>query len=135
MEMRSMVRWIKRHWEEIPDKYKQNIKPDNEYSVNVKSLNADGHLVVLLVDRQKPSVYANYSFDEERFGVNRYGEIIWGFDSGCSCPCPWNDEYPGCYDVAKTWKEFKINLEDFDVDFEKDASEAFEEIRKSVELI
>lgn len=36
------------------------------------------------LDRQKPSVEADYSFDEERFGITKDGQLIWGFDSGCS---------------------------------------------------
>lgn len=40
--------------------------------------------VYWLVSRQKPSVEADYSFDEERFGITLEGHIIWGFHSGCS---------------------------------------------------
>lgn len=40
--------------------------------------------VIWLVDRQKPSVDQSYDFDQERFGLTREGEVIWGFHSGCS---------------------------------------------------
>ena len=42
------------------------------------------HRVYWLISRQKPSVEQDYTFDEERFGVTLEGNIIWGFDSGCS---------------------------------------------------
>ena len=129
MTLREAVSWIKKNWDKIPDEFKQNIKPDR-YKANMKELNMEGHIVVLLVDRQKPSVEAYYDFDEERFGVNRFGDIIWGFDSGCSCPSPWWDAYPDCYSVSKTWKEFKVNIKDFDRDFEKEALKQFKKIKR-----
>lgn len=125
----QMVNWIKRNWDKISDEHKKNIKPDR-YSQNVSNLKLEGHIVVLLINRQKPSVSASYSFDEERLGVNRYGEIVWGFDSGCSCPSPWNDGYPECYNVAKTWKEFKV--EGFDPDYLDDATKTFNKIKEQV---
>jgi hypothetical protein len=61
------------------------------------------------MDRQRPSVEQSYDFDEERFGVTKQGNIIWGFDSGCSCPSPWSKEDFGDDNYyVKTWKEFII---------------------------
>jgi len=84
--------------------------------------------VLWFLDRQKPSVEANYSFDEERFGITREGNIIWGFDSGCSCPTPWDEGDPSQKDPAtyqiKEWKEFDViaSKEGFDPGWEKDSS-------------
>lgn len=66
--------------------------------------------VVWLMDRQKPSVGACYDFDEERMGIGHvigtadYAFIV-GTDSGCSCPSPWNDNFPECYSVCTTFQE------------------------------
>jgi len=64
--------------------------------------------VIWFINRQKPSIEANYDFNEERFGITNEGEIVWGFDSGCSCPSPWNDN-DDCYTIEKTWKEFILS--------------------------
>jgi len=45
--------------------------------------------VIWFLNRQRPNVEADYSFDEERIGITNQREIVWGFDSGCSCPSPW----------------------------------------------
>lgn len=65
--------------------------------------------VLWLIDRQKPSVQQSYDFDEERFGVTQDGKIIWGFDSGCSCPTPWGawDYGDENYNLS-TYKEMEI---------------------------
>lgn len=86
--------------------------------------------VLWLLDRQKPSVEASYDFDEERFGVTQDGRIIWGFDSGCSCPSPWSQEDFGdeSYDV-KTWKEFEIGeFPAFDERWQEEIIEKINEI-------
>lgn len=129
MNQEQISKWIVKNWDIIPDKFKEVIKPD-KYSDNLEGLSLEGHVVVLLVNRQKPSVSINYDFDEERLGINRYGEIIWGFDSGCSCPSPWETNYPRCYNVAKTWKEFKVD--GFDPDFLDEATKRFQEIKKEM---
>lgn len=129
--MKEIVEWIKEHWDNIPDEYKKNLKP-NHYSNSIEGLKEEGHYVVLLVDRQKPSVVASYDFDEERLGINRFGQVIWGFDSGCSCPSPWSDTYPECYKQAKTWKEFEVNTEGFDPDFLDEAVRTFREIKEKI---
>lgn len=64
--------------------------------------------VIWIVNRQKPSVEPDYSFDEERLGITKDGKIIFGFDSGCSCPSPWHDCGDDVYE-EKTWKEFEID--------------------------
>lgn len=68
--------------------------------------------VIWFMDRQKPSVEADYNFDMERFGITKEGQIIWGFDSGCSCPSPWSQEdYGDKSYFTKTWKEFETTPE------------------------
>lgn len=130
LNIKQMSEWVKNNWDKIPDNFKSNIKPNNN-SEHIDGLKLEGHIVVLLVDRQKPSVTPNYDFAEERIGINFLGEIIWGFDSGCSCPSPWDDNYPYCYSVAKTWKEFKVD--GFDIGFLDEAIEKFLEIKSKVE--
>lgn len=76
------------------------------------------HFVIWFMDRQKPSVEVNYSFDQERFGITKDGLVIWGFDSGCSCPNPWDssDNFEGY--STREWKEFEVNPETaFDADW------------------
>jgi len=129
-EIKKVISWIKKNWERIPDKSKVSLFPGYKYcDKTIKNVKKEGHFVVLLLDRQKPSVDADYDFDEERLGVNRFGEIIWGFDSGCSCPIPWDDSFPDCYESSRTWKEFKVNLKDFDKDLKKEVLEEFEKIK------
>lgn len=82
-------------------------------------LRTDGrkYQVIWFMDRQKPSVEQSYTFDEERFGITKDGRIIWGFDSGCSCPSPWSQSDYGDdnYNI-KTWKEFEVESESaFDI--------------------
>lgn len=129
--MEKVIKWIVKNWDNIPDKFKSCIKPSN-YRSNLEGLKEEEHFVVLLLDRQKPSVGRPYDFDEERIGVTRTGKVIWGFDSGCSCPSPWDDNYPECYNVSKEWKEFELNTKDFDTDWEKECLEKFEEIKKEI---
>lgn len=78
--------------------------------------------VVWFMDRQKPSVEVDYSFDEERFGLTRDGKIIWGFDSGCSCPSPWSaDDFGDKNYSVKEWKEFCVSPEEaFDADWQEE---------------
>lgn len=47
-----------------------------------------------------------------------------GFDSGCSCPSPWDDSYPDCYEVM-TLEEFKTSKKEFDI--EKEGEEWWQE--------
>lgn len=127
------IQWIIDNWGKIPDSFKTDLK--SGYSGErspIPSVPLDEHVVVLLLDRQKPSVQQDYSFDEERIGVTRTGKIIWGFDSGCSCPSPWHDSYPECYSCSGTWKEFSVNLKDFDVEVIEACEKAMKELKKSV---
>lgn len=64
-----------------------------------------------IMSRQKPSVEANYTFDEERFGITNDGRVIWGFDSGCSCPSPWGSDSYGDDYSTREWKDFEVNPE------------------------
>lgn len=85
--------------------------------------------VVWLLDRQKPSVQRSYDFDEERLGITSGGKIIWGFDSGCSCPSPWSAyDYGDEKYQTSTYKEFFITLPDFDTDWDKESSIKVDEI-------
>lgn len=91
--------------------------------------------VLWLLDRQKPSVEADYSFDMERYGVTREGKIIWGFDSGCSCPSPWSSSEFGDdrYSVGE-WKEFEINPESgFDADWQDACDSNLKDYLKLIE--
>jgi hypothetical protein len=101
------IMWIIKNWDRIPDKFKTYLKPQ-KWSNNIDGLKSDEHFVILLINRQKPSIECCYDFDEERIGVTRTGKIVWGFDSGCSCPIPWDDSYPDWANVSATWKEFII---------------------------
>ncbi len=129
MNINEKIGWLVANWNRIPQTFKTNLgysrwdqpeeAPENE------------HNVVLLLDRQKPSVESDYSFDEERIGVNKDGKIFWGFDSGCSCPSPWEDGLK-CYTCANTWKEFEVELSAFDVDALKSVSERIDEIKAAI---
>lgn len=116
MNTEEKLAFIVENWDKIPASLKRSLTSDyNKLIALVPGLTEDGSTVIFLIDRQKPSIEADYSFDEERLAVNRFGQIIWGFDSGCSCPSPWWDNYPECYlEPAKSWKEFIVNLKDFD---------------------
>lgn len=129
--MEKEINWLVDNWDRIDDKFKVNIQP-SRYSEKVQDLNIEEHIVILLLNRQKPSVVASYDFDEERIGVTRTGKIVWGFDSGCSCPSPWEDSFPRCYNVAKEWKQFEIKLSDFDVNWEQGCRERIEEIKQTI---
>lgn len=129
------IKWIVDNWDKIPDKFKILINQSYNGSMNnLPGLASEEHFVVLLLDRQKPSVDAFYDFDEERIAVNKVGKVIWGFDSGCSCPSPWVDSYPDCYTVTKSWKEFVVNIEKFDRDVLEDCFKKIEEIKKETNV-
>jgi hypothetical protein len=78
--------------------------------------------VLWLLDRQKPSVESNYDFDEERLGLTKDGKIIWGFDSGCSCPSPWSSaDYGDESYQLKEWKEFELSeFPEFDKEWQEE---------------
>lgn len=131
--MEKEIKWLVKNWKKIPDKFKQSIQGAyGNSSVVIEGVALEEHTVILLLDRQKPSVQESYSFDEERIAVTRTGKVIWGFDSGCSCPSPWSDSYPKCYTCSSSWKEFEVNLKDFDVGVLEECSKIIKEIKKSV---
>jgi hypothetical protein len=78
-ELTKLINWVVINWDKIPERFKQNIMP-NKYSNPVTGLKKEGHVVILLVDRQKPSVESCCDFDEERLGINRFGEIVMKYD-------------------------------------------------------
>lgn len=125
--MENIIEYIVNNWDKIPDKYKTTLG-----SGGITGATLEEHIVVILLDRQKPSVQADYSFDEERISITRTGKIIWGFDSGCSCPSPWHDNYPGCYSCG-SYKEFEVQIKDFDENWLEECKTNLEEIKKSIE--
>lgn len=131
--MEAIVNWIVENWEKIPDNFKADIHGESYHrqSSDIAGLKMEEHIVILLIDRQKPSVQRDYSFDEERIAITKMGKIIWGFDSGCSCPSPWHDNYPNCYCVSEGYKEFILEAKGFDEDWLKECEEKFEEIKKA----
>lgn len=124
MKFAKEISFLIKNVREIPDKYW--VPPKGGYYGTINTIE---ETVCWFMDRQKPSVMRDYSFDEERFGLNRKGEVIWGFDSGCSCPTPWENPK---YNV-KTWKEFKANPESaFDANWEDACYEKMLEIIKEI---
>lgn len=76
---------------------------------------------IWFMSRQKPSVEACYSFDEERFGLTKQGQVIWGFHSGCSCPSPWSAADFGDDYTTREWREFLVESEQsFDKGWEEE---------------
>ena len=102
IDITNEIKFLVDNWSKVPDKFKETVKTNPEEEV------------IMLLDRQKPSVEQSWDFDEERISVNRFGRVIWGFDSGCSCPAPWYDSAPDCYNSDEGWKEFELNIEQFD---------------------
>lgn len=128
--MEKIIKWIVKNWDKIPDEYKINLQNDGYRSNGeIPGVKKEEHVVVMLLDRQKPSVSASWDFDMERISVTRTGRIIWGFDSGCSCPSPFDDSYPNCYSCG-SYKEFQISEKDFDPDWLAECTAKFEEIKK-----
>lgn len=134
-DINEEVNWLVKNWEKIPDGFKTNLSERYSGSSQgyIPGVAMEEHVVVLLLDRQKPSVEADYSFDEERIGITRTGKVIWGFDSGCSCPSPWHDSYPQCYSCSEGWKTFEVELKSFDSGVIEACLERIEQIRKAVE--
>jgi hypothetical protein len=129
-QLTQEIEFIVSNWDKIPDKFKTNLKPDRYKLINDLAL--EEHIVILLISRQKPSVEPSYDFDEERIGLTRTGKVVWGFDSGCSCPIPWEDSFPDCYNVSKSWKEFIVNLTQFDKEVIEECLKTIEEIKKEI---
>lgn len=107
---------------------KRNLIPDEFWVWTEKR----DHQVIWFMDRQKPSVEASYDFDMERFGITRDGRIIWGFDSGCSCPTPFEG---GAYET-KEWKEFEVSPETaFDREWEEQCYETLKDFLKLIDSV
>jgi hypothetical protein len=102
MALEQKIQLIVQKWDLVPEQFKITVKTEPEREV------------IVLLYRQKPSIERDYDFNEERVTVDKNGRIIWGFDSGCSCPSPWHDSAPGCYTCTSTWKEFCIVAKGFD---------------------
>lgn len=120
------IAWVVKHWDKIPDSFKDTWRYN---SAVIEGLPLDEHTVVVLIDRQKPSVERSWDFDEERIGITRTGKVVWGFDSGCSCPSPWHDSYPECLSCTNTWKAFEVELSQFDPDVLEACLARIEEIK------
>lgn len=97
-----------------------------------KETDGGKYKVIWFLNRQKPSVEQSYDFDEERFGITSEGKIIWGFDSGCSCPSPWSSADFGDENYkVKEWKEFVVSPETaFDAGWEDECYNKLLEILK-----
>ena len=134
-DLTKEIDWIVENWKKIPDSFKTNLQGDSSsYGYNgspIPGVSLEGHVVILLLDRQKPSVERSWDFDEERISVNSEGKVVWGFDSGCSCPSPWRDSYPKCYTCTDTWKEFTLNVEKFDHGALEEVEATIEKIKKA----
>jgi len=114
--MKEKIKKLLNNIPKIPEKY-------------WKETDGGKYKVVWLLDRQKPSIQQDYSFDEERLGITSDGKIIWGFDSGCSCPSPWSSQDFGDDNYrTTTYKEFFVSLPDFDTDWDKESALIIEEI-------
>lgn len=136
MDITNDINFIIENWDKIPDNFKTQLNAgrwsgESDLS-NIPGLPTEDHVVVLLLDRQKPSVEADYSFDEERITVSKTGKVIWGFDSGCSCPSPWHDSYPGCYSCSDSWKEFELNIAKFDHDALEEVIATINRIKETI---
>lgn len=130
MNIEQGIEWLVANWDKIPDVHKTNLASDGYRSNNRTGLSKDDEVVILLLSRQKPSVVQSYDFDEERIAVTRDGKVVWGFDSGCSCPSPWEDTE---YHQERSWKEFEVNLSSFDEKAVEECIETIDSIRASVE--
>lgn len=68
-----------------------------------------GRSIIWFLD-QEDGTAGDYETSQERFGLSRDGEIIWGFSSGCSC---WDGWKADNYCPTRSIKEFSLG------DFEK----------------
>jgi hypothetical protein len=109
---------------------KRHLLPDDLW----KKTDGETYEVIWFMDRQKPSVEADYDFDEERFGMTKDGKVIWGFDSGCSCPSPWSRfDFGDANYKVKEWKEFVVSPETaFDAGWEDDCYDKLKELLKMI---
>lgn len=64
-----------------------------------------GRRVIWLLD-QEDGTAGSYETSQERIGITREGDILWGFSSGCSC---WGGWRTSDYCPTKSYKEFDID--------------------------
>jgi hypothetical protein len=93
--------------------------------------------VIWFIAGQKPSIESSYDFDEERFGLTQDGKIIWGYDSGCSCPSPWSAEDYGDKNYSvKEWKEFQLTaMPEFDPEWKDTAADNLRDYLKLIKSV
>ena len=99
----------------------------------VKAEKAD-YSCLWFISGQKPSVEAFYDFDEERFGITKDGKIVWGYDSGCSCPSPWDDNFDG-YNVKDEKQFFLEEMPELDEQWESTYQSNLEDYLKLIKSI
>jgi len=66
----------------------------------------NGHQVIWILD-QEDGTAGSYETSQERIGITRDGNILWGFSSGCSCWDGWSDND---YCPTVSAKEFTIDM-------------------------
>lgn len=135
IDISKEVKYLVDNWDKIPERFKKSIMSNGYYrqaDTLIPGVPSDEHVVILLLDRQKPSVEQSWDFDEERISITKTGKVIWGFDSGCSCPSPWHDSYPDCYSCSNSWTEFEMNIEKFDHGAVDECMRKIEEIKQSL---
>ena len=81
-----LMKYINKSSEKIPTKFYKKFKKDK---------------VIWLLDKED---IGQYDFNISKIGLTDQGEIIWCFESGCSC-----DDFPEKLDFTrKTLKSFKL---------------------------
>lgn len=71
--------------------------------------------VIWFLDREDGTA-ESYETSQERFGMTKNGDVIWGFSSGCSC---WSGWKSGDYCPTKSYKEFKFAELKFETGWEE----------------
>ena len=82
----------------------------------LRNFHGKDYSILVNIKRQKPSVQAGWDFDEEAVLITKEGKVIVGFDSGCSCPSPFVDNYPECYEKPVDMKTFIENYDSYGFD-------------------
>lgn len=135
MDISKEISFLVENWDKIPESFKTHINRDywqESFRSNIPGVAEEDHEVILLLNRQKPSVEASWDFDMERITVSKTGKVVWGFDSGCSCPSPYEDHYPDCYSCSTTWKEFELDTTRFDSGWEEEVIAKIEEVKAAI---
>lgn len=71
-------------------------------------LSENGHRVIWVLD-QEDGTAGSYQTSQERIGITKEGNILWGFSSGCSCWGGWDS---GDYCPTMSAKEFTLDVFD-----------------------